>query len=275
MKTKHIIAITGTNGKTTTVHIIYYILQKYGKDVFLCGNVGTPITEIAELTTENSFVVIEASSYQLELIKNFYAPKACVLNVTPDHLYRYRDMQHYAETKFNIFNNQNSTDTALINKDDEYCLDLAKNLKSDVKTFSLKDKNADIYYENGLIIFKALNWQFDTKKLFVFGLHNVQNIMASVLLLADVVKSDLKILDKFLFDFKGLEHRLELVRELNGVKYINDSKSTNIDSTEVALKSFNGSKNVILLLGGIHKGYSFENLSRLIKANVKKIISFR
>ena len=272
LKTKNVIAVTATNGKTTTVHILYYILQRFGKDVFLCGNVGTPITEIVEFTSENSFVIIEASSYQLELIKDFHAKKAAVLNVTPDHLYRYRDMQHYAETKFNVFLNQNPQDVALVNLDDEYCRNLAKNLKSQVKTFSLKDKNADIYFENGKIIFKKLDWEFDAKKLFIFGLHNVQNVMASVLLLEDVVKNDLSLLDDFLVNFKGLEHRLELVREINGVKYINDSKSTNIDSTEVALKSFE--KNVVLLLGGIHKGYSFGNLAGLIKLKVKKLVLF-
>jgi UDP-N-acetylmuramoylalanine--D-glutamate ligase len=274
LKTKNIIAVTGTNGKTTTVNILYYLLKNFGKDAFLCGNVGTPITEIAELTTENNFVVIEASSYQLELVNKFHAKKATVLNVTPDHLYRYRDMQHYAQTKFNIFLNQNPQDVALINLDDEYCKTLAKKINSKVKTFSLKDKNADIYYSDGKIFFKKLDWQFDTTKLFILGLHNVQNVMSSVLLLEDVVKNNLDLLDNLLIDFKGLEHRLEFVAEINGVKYINDSKSTNTDSTEVALKSFDDKKNVILILGGIHKGYSFESLASLINPKVKKLILF-
>jgi len=134
------------------------------------------------------------------------------------------------------------------------------------------DKFADIYYDGCKIYFKKLGWGFDASRLFVFGLHNVQNVMASVLLLEDIVKPNLSLLENFLVNFKGLEHRLELVREINGVKYLNDSKSTNIDSTEVALKSFE--KNVVLLLGGIHKGYSFQNLTDLIKPKVKKLILF-
>ncbi len=272
LKTKNIIAITGTNGKTTTVNIIYQILTKFGKDVFLCGNVGTPITEIAHQTTENSFVVIEASSYQLELIEKFHPKFASVLNITPDHLYRYKNLMHYAETKYKIFENQDEKDVAILNLDDEYTKFFTSKIKAIHKTFSLAKKTADVYFSDGKIILKNKSFEFDTERLKIFGLHNIQNIMAAILCLEEIVSEDFDKLADFLENFEGLEHRLELVANINGTKFINDSKATNIDSTEVALKSFN--ENVILLLGGIHKGYSFENLGKLLENRVKKIVVF-
>ncbi len=284
LNTNKILAITGTNGKTTTVNIIHELLKIYSEDSFLCGNVGTPITEIALNTKKNSFVVVEISSYQLELIKNFHAKKATITNVTPDHLYRYGNIENYAKTKFNIFNNQTKIDFAIINIDDDICKKIAveKDLqeKSTIKTFSLSNRNADIFYnkETQNIEFPKYNWKFSTQKLKVFGLHNVQNIIITMLMIEEIIAEDnFKKLENFLETFTGIEHRLEFVAEINGIKYINDSKSTNYDSTEVALKAFSNhsdQKNVILLLGGQHKGFSFESMSYLIKQNVKNLMFF-
>ncbi|MDR0675443.1 MAG: UDP-N-acetylmuramoyl-L-alanine--D-glutamate ligase [Elusimicrobiota bacterium] len=282
LNTKNIIAVSGTNGKTTTVNILHEILKMYNKESFLCGNVGTPITEIVNNTNENSFVVIEASSYQLELIKNFHPTKAGLTNITPDHLYRYGSIEKYAEIKFKIFENQNKNDISVINIDDKFCEKISKvlNLKQKItlKTFSLTDKKADIFYDlkDKTINYPILNWKFDTKKLKIFGLHNVQNIMLSILLLKEIIETDnCKKLEKLLENFIGIEHRLEFVAEIDGAKYINDSKSTNFDSTKIAIRAFdNYGKNIILILGGQHKGFSFEGLSSLIDKNVKSLVLF-
>lgn len=291
INTKNIIAITGTNGKTTTVNIIDKILKVYKKHSHLCGNVGTPITKIFKNVKKDDFVTVEVSSYQLEFIKTFHANVSAITNITPDHLYRYGDIESYAKVKFNIFNNQNKNDFALINLDDELIKDFfnqsqLKNLVN-IKTFSLFDKNADIFYDENFkkIVFKKYFWEFDVKQLKIFGNHNIQNIMIAILALENIVKEDnFFILENFLKNFQGIEHRIEFVREINNVKFYNDSKSTNYDSTETALKAFenfknfekteNDKKNIILILGGQHKGFSFEKMKNLINKKVKFLFLF-
>ncbi len=279
---KNIIAITGTNGKTTTVNIINEILKAYKKPSHLCGNVGVPITKIVKNVKKDDFVIIEVSSYQLEFIKNFHAKISAITNITPDHLYRYGKIENYAKVKFNIFHNQDKNDIALINLDDDFIKNFAhqKFLQNliQVKTFSLFDKNADIFYDENLkkIIFKKYLWEFDVKHLKILGKHNIQNIIISILALEDIVKKDnFKLLENFLENFLGIEHRIEFVNEIKNIKFYNDSKSTNYDSTEVALKAFeSGEKNIILILGGQHKGFSFEKMKKLINEKVKYLFLF-
>ncbi|MCP4481977.1 MAG: UDP-N-acetylmuramoyl-L-alanine--D-glutamate ligase [bacterium] len=265
LNTKNVIAVTGTNGKTTTVYLIEHILKYFKKDVFLCGNVGTPITAIAERTTKDSIVIIEVSSYQLEWVDQFEPSAAAILNITPDHLSRYKSIEEYAEVKFRIFNHRPKI--SILNMDDFFS-------RPAYLSFSLNNKEADIYLDNNRVIFHAKNFKFDISFLKVIGNHNIANIMAAILLVQDFCFSlnGIQELKNAINSFEGLEHRLKLVCEKGGARYVNDSKSTNIDSTRVALESFEG--NIILMLGGEHKGASLSPLVPLIKRKVTKLIIF-
>ncbi|MFA5780192.1 MAG: UDP-N-acetylmuramoyl-L-alanine--D-glutamate ligase [Elusimicrobiota bacterium] len=248
---KMIIAITGTNGKTTTTLMVGEALSDAGCKNIVCGNIGAPACDFVEKADGKTYVVMEISSYQLEYTKNFAPHISAVLNVTPDHLHRHKTMENYADMKSKIFTNQKKNDFCILNKDDELCLKLSQKCSSKIRFFSAKENK------------KALN-------LKIPGGHNVENALASIEMLTAAGLSKKTIL-KSLSDFKGVEHRLEFVRELGGVKYINDSKSTNVSSTFVAIKSF--SQPIILILGGLDKGSPYTPLIPLIKNNVKKIIA--
>jgi UDP-N-acetylmuramoylalanine--D-glutamate ligase len=272
IKPKKIIAITGTNGKSTTTTLVYEICKAYGYKTFLCGNIGIPVTSIANEVDKNSIVVVEVSSYQLEFIKNFHANSSAVLNVTPDHLYRYNNIEHYALVKSNIFKNQNKDDIGVYNENDQY-KDIIKNAIHGRKlSFGFGQDSGDIFCYDKKIYLKNINWIFDTKNIKIPGDHNVENIMASVLLCMDLIKDNTKILDNVISSFRGIEHRIEQVREINGITFYNDSKSTNVDSTLVALKSFKG--RIILLMGGREKEAPYSPLIPEIKSKVKNIIAF-
>ncbi len=250
-KYKMLIAITGTNGKTTTTSMVGEALSAAGYKNIVCGNIGVPVCDFIEKSDAQTYIVMEVSSYQLEYTKNFAPHIAAVLNITPDHLHRHKTMENYADVKSKIFTNQKKNDFCILNKDDGLCLKLSRKCSSKIKFFSAKENK------------KALN-------LKIPGVHNIENALASIEMLICAGLSQKTIL-KSLSDFKGVEHRLEFVRELGGVKYMNDSKSTNVSSTLVALKSF--SQPIILILGGRDKGSPYTPLIPLIKNNVKKIIA--
>ncbi|SNR77922.1 UDP-N-acetylmuramoyl-L-alanine--D-glutamate ligase [Desulfurobacterium atlanticum] len=258
-----VICITGTNGKTTTTALIYHGLKKLWKKgkVFIGGNYGIPVSEFASETDSDSISVIELSSYQIEDLKNFKCEISVILNITPDHLNRYKDFDEYKRAKLNLIDH--TTGKIILNKDDRNL----KNLKgNNFLYFSMKEK-ADIFYEEGFVNIEKM--QINANFLPLSGYHNIQNIMASILVVKELGFSVSEFLEA-IKDFKGLEHRLEFVKEIGGVKFINDSKSTNIDSLEKALLSF---EKVILIAGGKDKGIDFSPLKDLIRNKVKKLIA--
>ena len=248
---KLIIAITGTNGKTTTTSMVGEILKNAGKKTAVCGNIGSPVMDYAPTSDEETYIVMEVSSYQLDYIRDFTPDIAAVLNITPDHLKRHKTMENYAFTKMKILVNQTGNNLCVINKDDELCRKIAEECNSAVRYFSLKENRLKI-------------------PLKIPGPHNMENALASIEIskAAGILES---VIYDTLRDFPGVEHRLEFVREIKGVKYINDSKGTNVSSTEVAIKSFENP--VILILGGRDKGSPYTPLIPLIKSKVKMIIA--
>ena len=276
----NIIAITGTNGKTTTTSLCTHVLNNCGLKTYEAGNIGTAFSEIALDVKENEFVSLEVSSFQLDLIDKFKPKVAVILNITPDHLNRYQNkFENYINSKLRIFKNQDQNDFLILNYDDTTLNDSVKN-SNDKKTVS---KRKDFYFslsndqpngcsvKNGKVIFKK-----DGKKLFecsvsdinLKGEHNIANAMA-VITIAKLFNADNKKIIEALSSFKGVEHRLELVRVIGGVKFINDSKATNVDSVWYALRSFD--EPIFLILGGQDKGNDYNKIKDLVKNKVVKI----
>lgn len=266
-----IIAITGTNGKTTTTALVGEIMKSAGKKTYICGNIGKPISDIADDIDEKTVVVMEVSSYQLE-DSNFFHPRiSAILNITPDHLEHHKTFKNYVAAKAKIFKYQDSTDFCILNYDDKICRTLAASSKSNVIFFSRKKRLKEgVYFSEGRFCcdlpFARFSIPADTR---LPGLHNVENILAAIgmSVAADVKTETIK---KTISSFKGVEHRLEAVRVLNGVKYINDSKATNVDSTMKALESVDG--NVWLILGGRDKGSPYAPLKPIIRRKVKGLL---
>jgi len=254
-KKSKIIAVTGTNGKSTVTCLIHHFLKTFGYKALLAGNIGYPLCKY-NLSDNYDFIVLELSSFQIELLDTFKADTAIILNITPDHLNRYRDFDEYSRIKFNIFRNQTKEDLAIIGKDIQYPQTEAKIYKI-TKKVKLVEKGFII---NGELI-KNIN-----KRL--IGEHNTENIAFATLAIFEYTK-DYCLLQKAISSFKPLEHRLELVRTVSGIVFINDSKATTVDSTICALKSFK--KKVILILGGSEKGEDFTRLKNIIRSRVKKL----
>ena len=266
---RNYIAITGTDGKTTTVNLIYNIINSY-KNARLLGNVGNTFSKEIENIEEDEDIILELSSFQLETIENFHPHISAILNIAEDHLDRYKDIEDYFNAKKNIYKNQNDNDFLILNFDNIYTNRLYRDLKekSNILTFSAKNKNATIYYNNEEIFYQNKKL-FSIKKRKLFGAHNIENILASVLI---CLKNNIPIeyIENAVNNFKGIEHRLELVEIINNVSYINDSKATSMNSVMSALKSFD--KNIILIMGGRDKNIDFSPLNNIIKERVKKLI---
>ena len=263
-----IIAVTGTNGKTTTTTLIYKIIKKQYPNTIVAGNIGFPITSITTKVNNNTILVLELSSYQLEDTPNFKPTISVSLNITPDHLKHHKTMKNYIKAKDNIFINQSNKNFAIYNGLDKY---LKKEiLKTKAKKFAFNcNKNCSINYNDGVIYIK------DNNKIIKFnvnikipGKHNIENILSAVRA-AYLCGIKIENIQKVINSFKGVEHRIEFVKEINGVKYYNDSKGTNVDSTKVALESFD--KNIQLILGGQDKGSPYKPIFNLIKKKVKNI----
>jgi len=253
-----IIAVTGTNGKSTTVTLIYEILRANNVKSHLAGNIGTPICEEIPKISRNSVVSLEVSSFQLETIKTFRPKVAVYLNLTQDHLDRYSSMKEYAAAKLRIFENQKSGDYAVLNYDDSAVRALGDKIKSKVFYFSMKQKVRGAYLESEKLMLDLGKGPVEIcrrKDISLLGEHNVENTLAS-LLAVRLLRKNADIAPT-LRTFAGLRHRFELVAEYEGVQYIDDSKSTTVDSTIKALRALTG--NVILIAGGRDKGsdYSF------------------
>ena len=268
-----IIAITGTNGKTTTTSLIGEIFKQAGVKTLVCGNIGLPMTQIAPQAGANAVVVAEISSFQLENIVTFAPRVAVMLNITPDHLDRYPDFLSYKKAKIKIYQNQTPADFAVINYDDPLSRASAKNCPARVVYFSRRRVMSKGVFAQGGRIYSRLDGEkkeiLRVRELGIPGPHNLENALAAIAC-AQIFGVGLKSLRPTLKSFHGVEHRLELVRVAGGVKYINDYKATNVDSVVKALESF--SEKIVLIAGGRDKGSPYKPLAKLVKDKVKALI---
>ncbi len=269
-----IIAVTGTNGKTTTTSLIGHIFRTAGFKVIVAGNIGAPFSDFVLDADEKSFVVLEVSSFQLDHIESFRPKVAVLLNITPDHLDRYDSFGDYIFSKFRIFKNQKEDDFAVYNYDDEIVQPYVESLNVIKLPFSVKERlSCGGFVEDGYITLSFKNKKGRILKmgdLKIRGIHNVYNSLAAALAARAMEVKD-EIIRESLQSFEGVEHRLEFVREINGVKFINDSKATNVNSLWYALESFD--EPIILIAGGRDKGNDYSKVYDLVKRKVKLIIA--
>ncbi len=262
-----IIAVTGSNGKSTTVSLIYHLLKNAGFCVLLAGNIGDAFSSF-DIEEKYDWIILELSSFQLDLIELFNPDIAILMNITPDHLYRYDSFDHYALSKFRMFMNHSPKHTSILFHDDATINKYSHLIKSEILWFSLA-KHDDAYYENGFIYFKNnIIPPLNVREMPIKGPHNYCNMMAAVLAVKDII-SDKNVLLEGLKTFQSLSHRLEPVRVLNGISFINDSKATNTDSVRFALRSFD--QPIRIIMGGSDKGEDFSILNDELKANAKKV----
>lgn len=259
--TKPIIGVTGTNGKTTIVNLIDYILKKCNIKSSLVGNVGNPF--ITSVNDKIDVFVLELSSYQLETIDNFRPHLAIISNLTPDHLERHKTMENYLRIKANIYRNMDKKDFLILNYDDENL----KNLKTrDINAYfySLKEKTKGIYLDDDKIVLN-IDEPVEIMKasdLKIIGQHNIENAMAGILA-AFLYGCSIECIVAGAKNFKGVEHRLEFVNEINGISYFNDSKATNPEASIIGIKAF-ARKNLYAILGGSEKEVSYLELCKTI-----------
>ncbi|MDO8520287.1 MAG: UDP-N-acetylmuramoyl-L-alanine--D-glutamate ligase [Deltaproteobacteria bacterium] len=266
-----LLAVTGTNGKSTTVSLIHEILKEGGNESGLKGNIGSPlITAVTE--PPKDFYVVEVSSYQLETVAKFHPRIAVVLNVTADHLDRYAGMEAYAEAKGRITLNQGKEDYLIVNADDPACTGIARGSKATVVPFSLVNhqKVGGFVDRNEMVIrLHGKEWRYPLDQTALSGLHNQENMLASILA-ATMAGAKEEAIRSALKKFKPLRHRLELAGEWKGIRFYDDSKGTNVGSVVMSLASFDG--NVILILGGRDKGGNYSPLKPLIRHKAKGVI---
>jgi UDP-N-acetylmuramoylalanine--D-glutamate ligase len=271
--TPPLIAITGTNGKSTTTSLIGFILSGWKKRVFVGGNIGTPLTEYLLRGEEVDYIVAEISSFQLEAISSFKPWIALLLNLGEDHLTRHPTLSDYAEAKARIFLNQGPTDWAVVNVDDAAVKALIPRIKAQLVSFGREGgRGHGVWLEQGgTVVFKngSREERFPLGKVKIKGMHNRENILAAVAV-AEICGVPKKVIQESLDAFAGLEHRLELVGEWKGVSVYNDSKATNVASAVTALESLE--KPIILLAGGRDKGGDYAPLRRAMEGRVKAVI---
>ena len=269
----NVIAITGTNGKTTTTSLCNYVMNTCGLKTYSAGNIGFAFSEIALDVKENEFVALEVSSFQLDLIDKFKPKVAVLLNITPDHLNRYENkFENYIRSKQRIYKNQSEEDFLILNKDDKTLISSLTLYKSKDYYFSLKESqtNGCFLSDDEVILNVNGKTEFCCKAndINLKGEHNIANAMAVISAVKLFDANNEKII-KALGAFQGVEHRLELVRVIDGVKFINDSKATNVDSVWYALRSFDDP--IFLILGGQDKGNDYDKIKDLVIEKVAKI----
>lgn len=254
-----IVAITGTNGKTTTTTLVGEIMKNYYENVFVVGNIGIPYTEMVLSTTDESVTVAEMSSFQLETIHSFQPNVSAILNITPDHLNRHHTMENYIATKVNITLNQGLNDVCVLNYEDEVLREIGKKLKTKVFYFSsVHNLSKGIYLEEENIIYSSESKKTiicNIHELNIFGKHSYENVMAAVAISISlgVPFGSIK---KAITSFVAVEHRIEYVATKNGVKYYNDSKGTNPDASMKAIESMQTP--TLLIAGGYDKGSEYD-----------------
>jgi UDP-N-acetylmuramoylalanine--D-glutamate ligase len=270
-----VIAITGTNGKTTTTTLVGELCKNAGIDTKVVGNIGYPFVSSVDELDANGVFVAEISSYQLELCQIFKPKISIITNITSDHLDRHGSFEEYVRVKYKIFMNQDETDTLIVNADDEFAKKAVKKAKCRCLMFSTENKIDDGAYYNkedeGLYLADKGKDIFLLNKndLKIPGMHNVANALCAMAA-AYAYGISLDIISRTIKDFGGVEHRIEYVDTKYGVDYINDSKGTNTDATVIALKAM--SKPTILILGGYDKGSEYDDLIEYIKDKVVHIV---
>ncbi|MBI5586917.1 MAG: UDP-N-acetylmuramoyl-L-alanine--D-glutamate ligase [Deltaproteobacteria bacterium] len=270
-----VLAVAGTNGKTTTTTLLGKVLEDAGRSVFVGGNIGTPAIEYVENEGKADYCVLEISSFHLETTDTFTPHVGILLNITEDHLDRYRDFTHYAGTKFRLFENQKQGDFAVVNVNDPVIAKKALTGFGGGKTVPFTvwgALNEGLYYTGKEIVYrgaKGAEEVYQVKDFKLKGLHNIENIMA-VIAASRIVGVPREAILKTLSGFKGLHHRMEFVRELDGVTYIDDSKGTNVGALVMALKGTDAP--VVLIAGGKDKGGDYGVLSDLVKEKVRLLV---
>lgn len=268
-----VLAITGTNGKTTTTSLLGQIMKQAREEVYVVGNIGNPYTAVAGQMTEQAVTVAEISSFQLETIREFRPKVSAILNITPDHLNRHHTMEAYIEAKENIAVNQTEDDFCILNYEDRLLREFGENLRAKVLYFSSQRKLEEgIFLEDGEIVL-CLNGQKETichvDELQILGTHNHENVMAAAAM-AYVYGVPAETIRKSVLSFGGVEHRIEYVAEKNGVAYYNDSKGTNPDA---AIKGIRAMKRpTVLIGGGYDKDSEYTEWIESFDGKVKKLI---
>ncbi len=270
-----IVAITGTNGKTTTTTLVGEIFKKAGWNTLVAGNIGIAFSEIVDQAKgEKAIVVLEVSSFQLDAIDTFRPKVSAILNITPDHLDRYKNYEAYIQSKYRIVENQKGYDVFVYNHDDEHARNCADTVNIRTLGFSLKEELKQGAYLAGddvvLRIGREKEVLINRNEIGIPGPHNLMNAMAAALM-TRTMGVEYDVIRETLRAFKGVEHRIEFVRELNGVKYYNDSKATNVDSVFYALGSFK--EPIILIAGGKDKGNDYSKIKEFVEQNVKAIVT--
>ncbi len=253
-----IIAITGTNGKTTTTTLTYEIMRKaFGEKVKLAGNIGYPLCGLLDQINSGDILVMEISCQQLENLIQFNPDVALMTNLSPAHIDFFKSYDSYKKVKTKLFQNHDSKDIAILNIDNEDVLEATKNIKSTVKFFSSSKEINGCYLKNGKIYYYGEDI-IDTDKLFIVGRHNIENCMGAIMIAKEFNVSN-EVIGDVIYNFKGVEHRLEYVDTVLGRKFYNDTEATNIRCTQIALSSFK--QPIILILGGLERGQNFNDLA--------------
>ena len=267
-----VLAITGTNGKTTTTALLGEIMKAVYDSAFVVGNIGIPYTNVVDETRNDSVIVAEMSSFQLESIVDFRPRVSAILNITPDHLNRHHTMEAYIQAKKNVAINQTAEDTCVLNYEDEVLREFGETLQTKVLYFSSKRKlDKGIYLEDGNIIYRNPDECLvcNVKELKLLGVHNYENVMAAVAMAAaygvpmDSIRKTIK-------EFAGVEHRIEFVAEKNGVAYYNDSKGTNPDAAIRGIQAMN--RPTYLIGGGYDKQSEYKEWIESFDGKVKRLL---
>ncbi len=264
------IAITGTDGKTTTTNLTYRVLNEYLPYTLMAGNVGIPVFSIFDQRIDN--LVLEVSSFQIDTTKEFKPKIGVITNIAKDHLDRYSSFDDYVNSKFSLFKNSDEKDIAILNKS-LFSFSRVMNLKSQKIFFSAYEKQNDgirqIYLDNGYICFEG-NKIVNVNNIKLLGKHNIENIMVAVGI-GVIMGVDKEVIEKVIYSFEPLPHRMEFVCEINGVKYVNDSKATTINAMVSAIKSLDNP--IVLIAGGLDKGVDFQDAVAVISEKVKYVIA--
>lgn len=269
-----LVAITGTNGKTTTTSMLTYIFNHSGKKAVAAGNIGTPLSDLVDNIDADTIIVAEVSSFQLDRIETFRPDIAIILNITPDHLYYHGTFDNYQHSKWKIFSNQIEKDLLILNKDDAATVGGAVQSRGNVVYFSMTECETGIFKNNGKMIVRYPSLK-NEEVIMLFeevrlpGIHNEYNSMAAALAARALEVRNEDIRDS-LMSFAGVEHRLEYVRTINNVDFINDSKATNVNATWYALSSYK--QPIVWIAGGRGDSNNYSELDSVVKENVKTII---
>lgn len=270
---KNIIAITGTNGKTTTTKLVGEIFKKAGCNTFIAGNIGIGVLDNIFEIQEKDILIVEASSYQLEDTISFKPHISAIINITPDHISWHGSFENYIASKLKILNKQNKDDYTVLNYDDKILKDIGEKSKANVVWFSTKVRlDEGAFIEDGWIVFRKnskTNRIIKRDHIQIPGNHNMENILVSVAI-SYLMGISLKSIERSIKEFKGVEHRIEYIKTKEGISFYNDSKGTNPDSTIKAIEAIDSP--IILIAGGYDKGSEFDKLIDAFDGKIKELV---